>query len=302
MKSYRASIISERDEKGGPRTVSFRLLEGEKPERTWFKDGWGLFYARVKSGRNVVIRPGDRIRISCTRDWGHVSDLTLSLVKEIENITVFRVPRLPGISKENVTEWIGKALKLVLAEKKQVVIGVADPFSSTNTNDSWKGPDDLSGVAWVAHNGKSLFIHVLVRDHGALAPVEEGGAPWSADAIEIFLDMRERELIGKPQMSERVVQIYALPRGKGVLQRAPKGVSLELKILSPERYEATMEIPFKVFPGFAPIEGALFGFDIAIDDADPKNGEKPRRKAQIVWHGTANNFQDPRKYGRMCLE
>ena len=47
--------------------------------------------------------------------------------------------------------------------------------------------------------------------------------------------------------------------------------------------------------------GRKLRFDIAVDDADELRDGRPARKAQIVYHGTANDFQDPSAYAVVVL-
>jgi hypothetical protein len=47
--------------------------------------------------------------------------------------------------------------------------------------------------------------------------------------------------------------------------------------------------------------GRKLGFDIAVDDADEVKDGQPARKAQVVYHGTANDFQDPSAYAVVVL-
>ena len=61
--------------------------------------------------------------------------------------------------------------------------------------------------------------------------------------------------------------------------------------------EAKIPIEQSFFPDLKMKKGTVFGFDIAIDDADTG-----KRKSQIVWRGGKNNYQDAGSFGKLILK
>jgi hypothetical protein len=71
----------------------------------------------------------------------------------------------------------------------------------------------------------------------------------------------------------------------GVGKRLPQGYTVEIRI----------PLTQANFPDFRPEPGAVFGLDLALDDAD-QGGE---RKTQMVWQGSSENCRDTSLFARL---
>ncbi len=286
-------------------TVAFHLAPGAVPEETSQGKNYSLFYAPMRADKRLVLRSGDRLSLTSKSGYAFVSKLTLGRVGPAPPEgpapcpRTARAPRIDG----DLGDW-SVALKLPINQRRQAVIGVADPFASTSERDSWRGPQDLSAEVRVAWTGKGLCLAVTVTDDRFVPPPETGGA-YNGDAVEFFLDLRAPDQVGSAAMEDGVRQIFVNfdPRRPGsahVRGSAPEGTHFAAR-RTKTGYTVEGFVPFSGFPKFAPKAGSVLGFDVAADDADNVDAPKPTRKSQLVWHGTANNFQDPSRYGRLVL-
>ena len=51
--------------------------------------------------------------------------------------------------------------------------------------DSWDGPEDLSGIFYMLWDDENLYMAVIVKDD-TLSQNKTGGDIWNADAVEVF--------------------------------------------------------------------------------------------------------------------
>lgn len=122
--------------------------------------------------------------------------------------------------------------------------------------------------------------------------------PWTGGCVEIFLDTRPPEKVGSPILEEGVYQVFIMPPDENdkVLpeRRMPKGLLCAGK-RTPHAYAVEMSTPLELS------KGRILGFDIAVNDANNKADQRVKRKAQMVWHGTANTWEDPSAYARLKI-
>ncbi len=281
-----------------------RLTMVADPDRPPQRVGEIRFYGLMVAAEPVALRPGARISVSKNANWGFVGPLTLVKAPDLASAKPVACLRLPGpLSLDgDLTDW-PEGTPILISDRKQVVIGVADVFASTDEHDSWRGPDDLSGAARVAWDGDALWVAVEITDD-ALRPELQGGA-WSGDCVELFLDLRPPDEVGSAIMTGDVYQTFCPSPGAGeeknpVSGRFPEG-SQFITAKTPTGWLLEARVPLASAP--APVQpGTRIGFDIALDDADNVDGERATRKSQMVWRGTRNNFEDPSAYGSIELE
>ncbi len=257
-------------------------------------------YGRLRSRRAVELRAGDRIFLKSTAAWAYVCKLILTKRAESRAEKTARCPRLPaGLVLPAPPPQ--SALRLDIRDRRQVVIGVADRFASTSERDSWRGPKDASAVAYVGWTPQALWVRVDVTDN--VRRVARGRGAYNGDCVEVFLDLRRGGSLGSPAPGPGVYQILIAPPAARratpieATGRAPAGVKA-WGMTTEGGYSIVCVIPWPDGRGRA---GREFGFDIAVDDADNVGEPRARRRSQLVWHGTANDFQDPSAYGRVVL-
>ena len=281
----------------------------------------GRFYGLMMAEEPVVLRPGDKVRVSSKAGWAFVGPLKLRRVKAAESKRQLGCPRLgtPVALDGEAGEWQGVAAYAV-DRREQVWIGVADRFASTDEKDAWQGAEDCSGSFRTGWREDGLAVLVEVRDDrivpragqplpraGQPLPPVEGVGAWEADCVEVFLDARAAEGLGTAALGEGTYQVFCpapegaetrelklsgrVPEGARAFgRRTESGYAIELWIPEGSLGEAGLKA------------GRRLGFDVAIDDADAQADGRPVRKSQIVFHGTADNFQDPSAYALMLLE
>lgn len=265
----------------------------------------GRWYGPMTAEKSVRLGPGDRVTISSRARWAFVGPLKLHRLKAAESKERLSVPRLPAAPVLDGDPWEWRSPTwLHLDRREQVWIGVADRFASTSEKDAWQGADDCSGCVLVGWSKEGLALFVEVRDDRLVPPVH-GVEPWEADCVEIFLDARSGDHLGSPAVTEGVYQLFCpAPRRTGSLQllgKAPEGTQAFGKVTE-NNYTLELLVPTAALGPERWRPGRSLGFDVAIDDADAQVEGKPIRKSQLVYHGTADNFQDPSAYAILVLE
>ena len=285
-------------------TPAERVALSSAPERPPQKVGDVRHYGVMVGTEPLLLRPGASVSVGSTSNWAFVGPLTLRKVAEIDEDEPVPCPLLqprPRLDGQ-ADEWAGMA-PLAVDTRKQAVIGVADAFASTSEHDSWRGPADLSARAWTGWDGSNLWICVSVTDD-VLRPEPAGGA-WNGDCVEVFLDLRAPEDVGSAVITGDVYQLFCFAPDADGNTRAPGGRKPEGAEARTRRTEdgwtVELRVPLTGVARFPLAAGQRLGFDIAIDDADNVEGERAVRKTQMVWHGTANNFEDPSAYGTLVL-
>jgi len=261
-------------------------------------EGGGRAYGWARVGRPMALEPGDEVRVELRDGFGFVGALRL---RERPGARVPSVA-VPRLAVRPVVDGLGEEAtgvslpRFLLRDRRQVVIGVADRFASTAEKEAWQGPDDLSAQFHMAWYEGGLWLFVEVVDPGPLHA--SSGAPWNGDALEVFLDLRSPPALGQPSKASGVHQIFirapaaagasAVPRIEGDVlpgtevrtRRTEKGWAAEVRM-----------------PVAGLTAGREIGFDLAVDDDDDGRG----RSCQMVWHGNADDFQDPSRFARVRL-
>lgn len=255
------------------------------------QEGRGRAYGWAAATQVLWLEPGDQIQVHLVSGFGFVGGLMLS--EAAEERLIHPVSRVADVVLDGKLDETRGLTCLDVRQRRQVVLGVADPFASTAETDAWRGPEDLSAAFWVGWLKEGLYVAVDIRDQGGIFPSKRG--PYNGDCIELFLDLRGEDEVGSAVVSEGVYQIMlrapeadhredvagrTVPGTRGLAWRTAAG------------WQAELLVPFAGVK-----EGLLLGVDLAVDDDDSGAG----RKSQIVWHGTSQNYQDPSAYGRVRL-
>lgn len=274
------------------------------PEKQPHEVRKGRWYGLMVADKAVKLGPGDIVRISSRSPWAFVGPLKLRRLKAAERKAQIRCDKLPQklVLDGKLGEWRG-AREYSIGERRQVWIGVADRFASTPQLDAWQGPTDCSGRFAVAWTGQGLAVCVRVRDDKVVPAPAPAGA-WTGDCVEVFLDARGRGEVGKEKLGEGVYQILCRAPSRagqvGLSGRLPKGCEAA-GMLAPDGYQIELWIPAAALGAEELAEGRRLGFDVAIDDADIMKAGRTIRKSQLVYHGTADNYQDPSAYAVLVL-
>ncbi len=285
---------------GKPSTLTLAPAPDKEPEVTRRTAKYTMIYGELVATQPVELHAGDRVRLRSKTPWAYVGQLILNKVAELPDTEAIACVRRNAAPEDSAATWPG-APTLSLRERKQVVIGVSDRFASTHERDSWRGPSDLSAAAQTAWTPRALLVRVAVTDD-AIKPSPDRGA-YNGDCVELFLDLRGKGSMGAAALGSGTYQVLCVapnsrtwsnmpPKG-----RFPPGTSIR-GARTPAGYALVIAVPW---PKGWPQTGRELGFDIAVDDADNVGDAKAKRKSQIVWRGTANNFQDPSAYGRLVL-
>ncbi|OGV70214.1 MAG: hypothetical protein A3K19_16550 [Lentisphaerae bacterium RIFOXYB12_FULL_65_16] len=253
------------------------------------QEGGDRAYGWARSETPVQLDPVSEVHVALKGGFGFVGSLALrEQAAEGKPVALPKLASPPALDGDLAK--VRDLPRFDVRSRRQVAIGVADPFASTSERDAWQGEKDLSAAAWAATCGDVLYVAVDVTDGGGLFPAATG--PYNGDCIELFLDLRSPPALGTPAVGDGVYQL---------LLRAPRGDATETRLDGRVPPGATA-VARKTAAGWGaefliPVSGLTsgrqLGFDLAIDDDDTGQG----RKTQIVWHGTRENYQDPSAYG-----
>jgi len=263
------------------------------PIRT--KEGGNRAYGWAQCLEPVILGPGDEIRVTLRAGFGFVGSLRLCELRKA-GPQVFTLPAAVVVPKIDGVPDAADRPRFTIRDRRQVVIGVADPFASTSENDAWKGRDDLSAVFSLARTENGLYLFVDITDGGGLHPSRT--AAYNGDGIEVFLDLRSGTRLGTAARTPGVHQFFirAPAENGGPVRRVEGDAPPETAacaVRTPHGWRVEILIPVADLKA-----GRQIGFDLAVDDDDTGGG----RKTQMVWHGTADNFQDPSRYARFRVE
>jgi hypothetical protein len=169
-------------------------------------------------------------------------------------------------------------------------------LASLQEEQYWKGPNELSGEAKIAADGKDLFVYLQVKDANQRPPKEWPGVLGSS--VEIFLDRRPADAgLGSPTYGKGVSQLVVNAPGTAELWEPTaklgmlEGVEVAGAGLEKGKYWIALRIPRSPRTDASP---ESFGFDIGIN-GPPARGDG--RKTQIMLFGTATNNKDASAFG-----
>jgi len=157
-----------------------------------------------------------------------------------------------------------------------------------------KNNTESFGLMWDTTN---LYLGVMVLD--ATVKTNNTNA-WDNDGIELYFDMNHNE--GAYDSYDR--QWIKVANSTTIWQKigtAQGGVTSNSTVVSATQlitdgYTLELAIPWKIL-GVKPNISSLYGFDIAVDDADATT----TRGNQVMWAGNGNNYQDLSNVGVLML-
>ncbi len=199
----------------------------------------------------------------------------------------------------NPDEW-QDAASITVTGKERITEG--DPAS-------WQGSADCSAVVYLKYDTEKLYIAAKVSDDSR-GERRSPESAWDSDALEIFLDAVPDENITEGTYSPHTHQLlFGLPTAKQpeplLVKRSPLGKGMDLahvtRLCSSREggYDVEIAIPWKELDGFQLRQGAVIGFDMAIDDGDK---EQAGRKIQLAWSGDGKNCVSRKNFGRLIIK
>ncbi|MDB5257281.1 MAG: Ig domain protein group 2 domain protein [Chitinophagaceae bacterium] len=156
------------------------------------------------------------------------------------------------------------------------------------------------------YDNNYLYVVVIAKETYAFNQTQtwfqddsDPSTPWDDDAVEFFIDPKNGHPLFQAIVSHKVD--YNAPRELWVNGNYTKdgilfGTAFQSGTKYVSQYQVEVAIPWSKL-GITPASGFQFGLDIAVDDDD--NGGA--RDGQVVWKGTANNWNSTAGYGTVKL-
>lgn len=155
---------------------------------------------------------------------------------------------------------------------------------STPDTGSW-------GALW---NNNYLYIGVKVSDSTlSTNPANDPGSYWQNDSVEVYVDPNGDGGTTYDANDKQLAQGYNDPGLFGVSSSTPGVLHAWAPVTG--GYSVEMAIPWSSL-GVTPSSGMNLALDIGINDS--VNGS---RVGQLIWNGTANDWQDPAGFGPSSL-
>lgn len=198
----------------------------------------------------------------------------------------------------NLEEWTSIPA-LHLNEQRQVVRGLDDwtPEQASAEVKLWATPDALYFGARVTDSAPMVNPHL---------PVEL----WKGDAFELYLGFDGPTRRGSLN-KDYEFQLGLAPtsaENRPVVFQFHEDVELTgaklVAVPQPDGYLVEVSLPLSELGEFKLKDGMLLGFDVALDDYDPSDIERPDEPAgrALMWNGTGMNWIDPSGWGMMVLK
>ena len=169
--------------------------------------------------------------------------------------------------------------------------------------DRWKGPEETSGSFSIAYDDSMMYFAGVVKDQYVThaARKEE---PYQADAVSLYLDLRDPAQFQKRFFTRDVVLVVFAPpsdRGDSAYWQTvyPYGQKIQGVTYSSRRtsdgYTVEASIPLSQLNHFTSSRKEI-GLDVCIDNLD-RSGNRTR----MVWNGIWANFMYANRYGRLKI-
>lgn len=177
--------------------------------------------------------------------------------------------------------------------------GIILTKSSTQTG----AAADLAARVTARWVRQDLVITVAVTDD--TLRVDNKGAPYENDCVELYLDTRSAPRQGAPYYSRGVALVFVVPapgnpRITWVTKKPTPRSWARFAIDSGWRqggYVVELRIPHEALLEEDGTPLPCLGFDVAVDDADTSRG----RETQLVWAGSSRNYLSPAGFGGIDL-
>ena len=167
----------------------------------------------------------------------------------------------------------------------------------------WAGPGETSGQFALALKDSTLYFAGTVHDK-QMYHSSRKQEPYQADAVSLYLDLRDSSTFQKRMFVKDVVLlVFAPPSDAGeepywqtvYPYGSPlKGVRYASKKI-PGGYTVEAAIPLSELKNFAPARSSV-GLDVCIDNLDSAGN-----RTRMLWNGIWANFMYANRYGRLML-
>lgn len=197
----------------------------------------------------------------------------------------------------DLTEWSSFAKPMMLNEKSLVTRG------------SWDGVNDLSAEVYVAIDSKNLYIAAKVKDNIPAHNLSTNDSIYNGDCLELYIGEKTPDKpkkfytptdyqIGFKAGTE--TQIWSWSNISEILARGEvkNGKIVVKKWQDNKGYNLEASIPLENLMYVVPLDGKVYLFDIAVDDAD----EGKLRKSQLTWNGDGEGWQMTTVWGESVLK
>ncbi|MBN1411656.1 MAG: hypothetical protein JW969_12485 [Spirochaetales bacterium] len=168
--------------------------------------------------------------------------------------------------------------------------------------DAWKDDADLSAKIKITWDADSLYLGCDVTDDSPLVTKFKNSDSWQGDCVEIVFGANLKDDPKRTSFSGDDFQMLLNPgNGKDLkpilwnmaTSKACKGEGLSVK--TAQGYAFEIRIDWTEFNNVKIKPGAVYGFNLAIDDADAKGS----RESQALWFGKKNFYKDPSVWNRI---
>jgi len=165
--------------------------------------------------------------------------------------------------------------------------------------DTWRGPDDLSGTIQALWDQDHLYLKAVVRDN-ELVNDQPFAHPLDGDGVELFVDTREyskrpfvRTVFVPPTRKYDFPSLDYLTRHaiyhRVEAQRSQHG------------YAMLITIPWADLGDAQPKEGMRLGIEIGLNDADADFEGGKKRKSRIRWSCDTRSEANTDQYNMLIL-
>ena len=190
-------------------------------------------------------------------------------------------------------EWEELSPALIESEEQVKLFGA----------DEWNGARDSSALVYAGWQAGKLYFAIAVTDDKLV----QRNRTYVDDCVELFFNTdlsagRKRvfgpnayQVVLPPEVDERSEKTVEInpTGGKGLTADKVEYASAA----SGDGYVVEVAIDAAGLEGADLTNGAMIGFDAAVDDSD--NG---MRKAQLIWAGAESNHRDTSRFGFLLLQ
>lgn len=273
-------------------------------------DGWRLELpatATVAAGGSitlpVAIRSGPaggdmELAVSAIDDLGQAFPCQARMF----NLAILPMTRYRGaVEAAKEESWHDAPLLARIDNVAQVSLG--RPNLEFPDLPHWQGPADLSYVVRGGWRDDGLYLWIEVTDD-QLHPGKAGEAPWTMDAVELFVDfLNERNLTGGRTNTEQFVVIPSLGDSFAPCEAKTcnEGTNAKLEFFgrrSEHGYIVAGRLFYRSYSKLRPDK--WIGLDVKVDDCDDPHA-RDTRKASMTWMGDEQDSSSSARWGRFVL-